>query len=494
MTTRRFNNFDIYKLINFPAVMRMLGMLLIIEGSFLLMPVVVCLVYAETDWLPFLATGAGAMLVGMALYCFIHPSSSMMGRREGCVLTSMSWLAFSFVGMVPFMWGSSHLNISEAFFETMSGFTTTGATVIRNVEGCSHGILFWRALIQWIGGLGIVLFTLALIPSFNTSGGVSLFRAESSHGKLASRISATAKRLWLFYGSLTIILIILLWFGPMNLFDSVCHAFTCISTGGYSTSNSSIAAFQSPYTMIVLVVFMFIGGANFSLLLGGWNGHFKDIWRNDVFRVYLYLTLGYTFIVALCMARETDVEHWGDLIVYPLFHVVSAMTSTGYGAGNFESWGMPVITLTMIMMYVGACGGSTTGGAKIDRIVYLTKIFNVELKRTVHPNTVYSVSVNGHHIDAAEGNRVIAFMMIYTLMIGVGGVLLSAFGFPIVDSFFAAFSCISNNGLGAGVTGVAGSFDFLPAIGMWVMSFLMLVGRLEVFTIIAMFSPGFWKR
>ena len=485
------------RIINFPRQLTLLGQLLLFEAFFMTVPLIVCICNGETDWLPFLCTIGVTTFTGFLLKYSIKPKSDNLGRKDGAMITCIVWILFSLFGMLPFIFGSSHLNISEGFFETMSGFTTTGATVIRNVEECSMGLVLWRAMTQWIGGLGIVLFTLAIIPSLNNSKGIFMFHAEVSgitHDKIGARIANTAKVLWLLYGAITLILIFLLWIGPMNFFESVCHAFAAISTGGYSTMNDSIAAFDSFYIKLVLSVFMFIGGVNFGLIYAAVRGYFKQLWKNDVLRFFVLLIFINYILTLISIFHSGNYSNWQSLTIDPIFHIVSAMTSTGFGAGNFESWGELSLVLTIIMMYFGACAGSTTGGAKLDRLVYLIKNFKNEVKRSVSPRSINSIRVNDQIITPEHTNEIIAFLLIYTALILLGGVLLAALDFPIVDAFFSSISCVSNNGLGSGVTGVSGSYDFLPNIGKWVMSFLMLAGRLEIFALIMLITPAFWKK
>lgn len=483
--------------INAARVLEVLGLLLLVEAAFMLVPMLLSLSLGEEDWVTFALAAAATGGVGYVLKRFMRPSDPTMRRRDGCLLTASVWVVFSFMGMIPFLLCSTPLDVSEAFFETMSGFTTTGATVIRDVESCSRGILLWRALIQWIGGMGIVVFTLAIIPSLNNGGGLSMFNSEVSgitHDKLEARVAATAKYLWGLYAVITLALVLLLWAGPMSLFDSMCQAMTTISTGGYSTRNDSIAGFDSTYVKIVLTVFMFIGGTSFSLLLGAVKGGMRRLWRNDVFRMYLALIGVYLVGMVLLNIRSGHFAPGADGVVDPLFHIVSAMTSTGFGACDFESWGPTVLVLTIFMMYVGACAGSTTGGAKLDRLLYLVKNFRLQVSRSVSPRLMRSVRVGGSCITPEQSDMISAFMLIFTFSIVVGGVCLAVMGFPVVDAFFSAVSCAANNGLGAGVTGISGSYDLLPPSGRWLMSLLMLAGRLEVFTVIVLLAPSFWRR
>ncbi len=483
--------------INFGLVLKVMGQLMLVEAAFMLLPLVVCLAMNEGDWKAFAYTVALTTVTGCALNFGIRPSNHLLGRRDGLLLASVAWVVFSIFGMLPFLFCGTALNVSEAFFEAMSGFTTTGATVIRDVESCSHGILLWRALMQWIGGLGIILFTLTFIPSLNNSGSLMMFHAEATgitHDKLGARISRTAKRLWGLYTLLTIALVLLLLAGPMNFFDSLCHAFTAISTGGFSTHNESIAGFNSPYTKSVLTVFMFVGGVSFGLIILSLKNGWKAFWRNDVFRAYVLIIVIFYVLMVIEIVRGGHFTGWESVTVDPLFHIVSAMTSTGFSAGNWEGWGILVLTLTFFMMYVGACAGSTTGGLKVDRLLYLIKNLLFVVRRYVRPRLITAININDQSVEPERSNEISAFIFIFTLLIVTGGVVLVAQGFPIVDAFFSSFSCVANNGLGAGVTGTTGSYDFLPATGKWVMSFMMLAGRLEIITIIALLTPAFWRK
>ena len=483
--------------INYKMIWRVLGQLLMVEAGFMAFPLAVCLFYKEHDAVVFIAILLLTLLAGMGLNYFNHPQNSVLKRRDGLLLASVAWVVFSLFGMLPYLFCSTPLNVSEGFFEAMSGFTTTGATVIRDVESCSKGILLWRSISQWIGGLGIILFTLTFIPALNNSGSLMLFHAEATgitHDKLGARISRTAKILWLLYTLLTFVLILMLWLGPMSFFDSICHSLTAISTGGFSTKNDGIAAFDSPYIKSLLTLFMFIGGVSFGLIISALRNSWRDFWENDVFRTYVYIVIIFYVLMVMAIIGTHHYSGWQSITTDPLFHIVSAMTSTGFSAGNWEGWGILVLTLTFFMMYVGACAGSTTGGAKIDRLLYMLKNFLFVVRQYVRPRLVHSVNVNGQHLDSERGSEIVAFVFIYSMLIVVGGLVLVAEGFPIVDAFFSSFSCVSNNGLGAGVTGVTGSYDFLPALGKWVMSLMMLAGRLEIITLIALFVPDFWRK
>lgn len=325
-----------------------------------------------------------------------------------------------------------------------------------------------------------------------------MFNAEVTgitHEKLRPRVSSTAKRLWLVYGLLTVLLVFLYWLGPMGMFDSICHAFSTMSTGGFSTRQESIGAWDSLYVKIVSTLFMFIGGVNFALIFKASSGQFTDVWRNQTFRAYIAVILAMFFMFNLALAFNHKVSDTLEAYtIDPLFQIVSTMTSTGYTVSNFESWGTFILALEFVMMFFGACAGSTSGGAKIDRALFLWKNSRNELYRCIYPNRILSVNINGSAMSPELINKVLAFLCLYVMVIIAGGTLLTIAGVPLIDSFFSAFSCVSNTGLGAGITGYGGSYELIPSVGKWILSLLMLTGRLEIFTVLVLFAPGFWHK
>lgn len=325
-----------------------------------------------------------------------------------------------------------------------------------------------------------------------------MFNAEVTgitHDKLSPRVSETAKGLWGIYMVLTLLLFVCLWAGPLDFFESVCHAFSIMSTGGYVPDTMNPDMWNNAYLEIVAILFMFLGGMNFALIFTALRGDFRAPWRNDVFRCYVIIT-GVMFILfvadILLTGNATD---WKSVTLYPLFMIVSMMSSTGYVVGGFEQWGPFVAALTLLLMFFGACAGSTAGGAKIDRLLYLIKVMRNELYRGLHPNSVLGVTMNGKVVSADLVNKVIAFLGLWVIVVIVGGIVLCALGLPLYDSFFTSFSCMSNTGLPPGVTsGFGTTFTVVPALGKWVLSLLMLTGRLEVFTVIMLFTRAFWTR
>lgn len=484
--------------INFPVILRIIGLLLIIEGLFLSVPLATALVYHENDWMCFLLTMVVTTVAGTIMTFGIRPRNPRMGKREGFLLTALIWVFFSIFGMIPFIFMEKQpMSVSDAFFEAMSGFTTTGATVMDSISHLSHGIIMWRSLMQWIGGMGIILFTLAVVPMLNHSGGMQMFNAEVTgitHDKLRPRISQTAKGLWLIYIVLTIVLFILLIIGPMDTFEAICHAFSTMSTGGFSTADASIEAWDSVYIESVVTVFMFLGGTSFVLLYRAAHGEFKPIWQNDVFRAYVWIILVCYVLFVISIFYHGQAYSIKSVTLDPLFQIVSTITSTGYEVSDFSNWGTFTLSLVFGLMFFGACAGSTSGGAKIDRLIYLLKNCRNEIVRCVYPNNIFTVRVNRRVIPHETVSKVIAFLCLYVMIIMVGGIILTALGLPLVDSFFSAFSCISNTGLGAGVTGYGGSYALVPDLGKWLLAIIMMIGRLELFTVLILFTPTFWKK
>lgn len=484
--------------INIPIVARVIGWLLMIEAAFMILPLATSIIYGEPDSLAFIITIAVTAICGASMTFCIRPTHSNMAKREAFLLTSLVWIVFSLFGMLPFIIAPCSLSISDAFFEAMSGFTTTGASVISDVEALPHGLLLWRSLMQWIGGMGIILFTLAVIPMLNHSGGMQMFNAEVTgitHDKIRPRVSQTAKRLWLVYIVLTIILCLVLWVGPMNFFDSLCHTLTTISTGGFSTRNASIAAWSSPFVDATLTIFMFLGGVSFTLLYRASTGNIRCLWNNDAFRAYMRTIFIMYLLFAITILLNGQGHSVYDFTLAPLFQVISTITSTGYTITNFESWGSFILALVFMLMFFGACAGSTSGGAKIDRLLFLLKNTRNELYRTIHPNSIVAVRINRNVIPADVTAKVIAYLCIYVMVIFIGGIILTSMQLPLVDAFFSSFSCVSNTGLGAGVTDYGGcSYAIIPDAGKWVLSLLMMIGRLELFTVLVLFTPGYWKK
>lgn len=484
-------------IVNWRMLVRVVGWLLLIEGIFMAFPLVTTLIYGE-PYMPFLAAIVVTLGCGVFATACVKPRRFDMGKREGFLLTALVWVVFSLFGMIPFMLCRSQLNLSDAFFEAMSGFTTTGATTMLDTEVIGYGIHLWRSLMQWIGGMGIILFTLAVLPMLNSSGGMQMFNAEVTgitHEKLRPRVSATAKRLWLVYFLLTLLLIVLYWLGPMDMFDSLCHALSTMSTGGFSTKAESLQAWDSLYVKVVTTVFMFIGGVNFSLIFRASTGQFKAVWNNEVFKLYVWMIVVMFVIFDLSIFFNPEVPNTVDsLTIDPLFQIVSTLSSTGYTVANFDRWGSFLLGVVIMMMFVGACAGSTSGGAKLDRVVLLWKNSRNELSRCIYPNHILSVEVNRRVASPEIVNKVMVFLGLYICVIIIGGALLTICGASLSDAYFSAFACVSNSGLDAAISQNGGAYAQISDAGKWVLSLLMLTGRLEIFTILVILTPRFWHK
>ncbi len=484
-TSRRF--------INFAMLLKVTGWLLMIEAAFMSIPTIVCMYYGEDDWIPFLCSALFTAAVGLLMTKRIKARTSKMGRREGFLLTASVWVVFSMFGMLPLMFSNTPIGFTDGFFETISGFTTTGATIYPDTEALSHGIHLWRALMQWIGGMGIILFTLAVIPMLNSSGGMQMFNAEVTgitHDKVRPRISQTAKALWLTYITLTILCACLLFCGPMDLFDSICYAFGTASTGGYSTRDS-IEFFNSGYCKIVITVFMFVSSVNFALIIRALYNGPSRLLKDEIFKAYFVITLIASAIASLVIiANNIPVNSWID----PVFQTVSAFTSTGYSIEGFEMWTPSLITMIMILVFIGGCSGSTTGGVKLDRILFLAKYCRNEIYRCIHPNAVLSVRVNGKVQSPGVVQKVAVFFCLFVGLMVTGIWIMTMVGMSADDAFISGLVSLSNSALNMGNTSFGADFSVLPAVAKWVLALLMLIGRLELFTVLILFTPAFWRK
>lgn len=479
------------------SVIKVLGHLVLIEAILMIIPLVICLFYRESDWKCFTYAILAASFVGIASEIYNRNITTSIHSREGFILTAVIWVVFGLFGLIPFVTSDNPVSITDALFETISGFTTTGASVIPDVESQSHGILFWRAFTQWIGGLGIILFMLAVIPEFNKSVGISMFNAEATgitHDKLHPRIRQTALSLWGVYVVITLISIFLLWLGPMNLFDSICQSFTAIATGGFSTHNQGISFWHSDYIMIILTIGMFVAGLNFVVIYSVYRNGIRKLYTNDVAKTYsAIIAVSFVLLSLTALMRDEDFNI-RNYLLNPLFHVISAITSSGFSIDEAESWGPFSLSLTIMLMLCGACAGSTTGGIKVDRIIVIFKNLVNEIKKTIYPKRIYVVSLNGSFLQNSLVSRVSAFLTIYMAIVAAATAVVSLFGYSFSDALFMVSSCISCNGLGYGATGVDGSYAFLPDAVKWILTFLMLIGRLELFTFMVLFLPTFWKK
>lgn len=481
------------------------GILVNMESIFLLFAMLVAIFYGEDSWLCFLLTALGTFAVGsFCIYLSRKEINKRMNRADNFLIVALSWIVFSAVGMVPYLC-LADMDVASAFFETMSGFTTTGATCINDIESLPKSLLFWRALTQWIGGLGIVVFSFALIPVYEMKNS-NIYSAEVTGlglDKLRPKIGSTARRVLLIYLVLTGACAFFYWLGPMNLYDAVCHAFTTIATGGFSTHSKSIAYFQSSYLEYVASVFMIVSSLNFSLYYYMSIRRSRVLFQNEEVRVFLaYIAVAVVGFVLLfyfspvpASAEAFMPKGFEETFRSALFHVSSIATSTGLAAQKFDyvAWGASFWMPTVVIMAIGACAGSTAGGIKIIRIIICAKsVFN-ELVLMLHPRAVLGVRIGKQIVPDNKVRQALSFIFIYILLVVIAMTCYSLLGADVDTALGSSISMLSNVGPGTGLTGPAGTFAVVPSAGKWLMSAYMLIGRLEIFTVLFLFMPTYWK-
>lgn len=475
-------------------VIFILSRLLAVEGIIIAFSGLVSLFYNEEDYLYFFITSALALGISILVYPFVRKTKKSLAKREGYLVVSLSWVIFSLVGALPFYLSGAIPEYTNAFFETISGFTTTGASILNDIESLSHGMLFWRSITQWLGGMGIIVMALAILPILGI-GGMQLFIAEvpgPTPDKLHPRIKGTAKRLWGIYILLTGLEVVFLYFGGMTLFDAINHSFTTMATGGYSTKQLSIAHFNSPYIEYVISVFMFLAGMNFTLSFFALKLNFKKIIRNEEFKWYFVGTILTTLFIAFFLIVQQDTVY-EKAFRDALFQVISIVTTTGFVTVDYMLWPPFVIVLIFMLMFMGGSAGSTGGGPKIIRMLLLFKNSYFEFKRIIHPKAIIPVRLNKRAVDPKIIANIQAFMVVYIMIFVFGTIVMSALGLDLDTAMGSVIACLGNIGPGIAEVGPAYNFSEIPDIGKWVLSFLMLVGRLEVFTVIVLFTPYFWK-
>jgi len=484
--------------INWRFVFRVGGLMLILESLFMFVSAGVSYYYKESDMYALLLSGGISFLVGLgiAIPTGLRSRIKIIGKRESYISVFIAWFLFALFGALPFFLSKEIPSFTDAFFESTSGITTTGSSVLTDIESFPKGLLFWRSLVQWLGGLGIVVFSLALLPLLGGEAG-QLFDAESSgltRDKFRPRIAEIAKRLWGIYLGLTLLLVFLLSFGPMNWFDSICHAFTTISTGGFSTKQTSIGFWDSAYVEGIIMLFMIIGAINFSLLYFLIKGRFRLFFKDEELRWYLGIIIIGSILIAGLLSRDHFYSGWLTNIRNAFFQVISIFTTTGFSTGDFVQWGQLYWIIFMFFMVICGCAGSTSGGMKTVRAVVLAKNTFAEFSRLIHPRAVIPVRLNGKALSFGVVQRLLAFAFLYICIIFFSWLILSLAGMPILEALGASVSGISNVGPGFGEVGPSGSYAGIPLFAKWYLCFLMIIGRLELFTVLMLFSPAFWKQ
>jgi trk system potassium uptake protein TrkH len=483
-------------MVNFRIISKIIGSLLFIEAFFMSSCALMAFSYHEDDLMAFLMSLLLTFGSGFFFLYLGRNSENSLSRRDAYVVVTATWVVFSFFGMFPFLIHGSITNVTDAYFETMSGFSTTGATILDDVECLPHAILFWRSLMQWIGGLGIVFFTIAILPSL-VGGSVKVFAAEATgpiKAKMHPRLSTTAKWIWSIYLILTFACGLSFWTAGMNWFEALNYSMTTTATGGFSIHNESTEFFHSPTIDYISITFQFLSGINFTLLyITIFKMKLKSLFTNSEFRLYISIMAGATlWIMYLLISRmDYDFEH---AFRSALFQVVSFMTTTGMFNEDAGTWPHVTWVILGVVMYLGACAGSTSGGFKCIRGVMLLKVVRNNFRQSLHPNAVLPVKVNGQNIPQSKLITLFAFFTLTMLMILVTATIMIVAGIDNTNAITIALSCVSNVGPTLGTQiGPVMSWSILPEYIKWILCLLMLMGRLEIMTVLVLFTRSFWK-
>ena len=495
-----------------PVVARTLGGLLLFLGVALLMPALVGWIYAEPSAWGFVwASGIAFALGGGSWAVLGTPGREDVGAREGFAIVGLSWITLSLIGALPFVFGGVLPSFTDAFFETMSGFTTTGATILGGaatpgIEAIPRAFHFWRSLAHWMGGMGIIVLTLAVLPILGV-GGMQLFRAEvpgPSADKLTPRVRETAKRLWMLYVGITAIEVLAL-LPAMSLFDAVNHAFATMATGGFSPEGGSVGDYNSAYVDGVITVFMFLAGMNFALHYRMIRGEPLTAAYDSEFRVYAGIVGVATVALMLATWQPAVALLPGELVVeaysslatafrYASFQVVAIVTTTGFGTADYELWAPVATGILFLLFFCGGMAGSTGGGVKVVRHMLLGKSVYKEIRQLVHPQAVLPIRLNDEVVSRNVIDNILAFLVLYLGLLFFGTIVVSALGLDLWSAFTAALSCVGNIGPAFGSVGPTDNYAHIPALGKWVLSFLMVAGRLEIYTVLILLAPAFWRQ
>ena len=482
---------------NFRLIAYLVAVLLFCIGLSMTAPLGVALYYGDGS--------APALLGSLLLTCgagggvFFRTRGQedfYLSHRDGVAIVTLGWLAAGLAATLPYLLSGAIPDFTNAYFESISGLTTTGSSIFKDVEVLPQGILFWRAQTQWLGGMGIIVLSIAILP-FLGIGGMQLYKAETPSpvvDKLTPRISDTAQALWKIYIVLTIIQIFLLMSGGMDWFDSICHTFATMPTGGFSPKNASVGHYQSVYIDFVIVLFMFVAGMNFSLHYKLVKGNVRQFFRDPEFRSYLFITAAIILVITIDLYGAAIYKGIFDACRYAAFQVVSIMTTTGFVTADFEQWPVLSQQLLLLCMFLGSMAGSTGGGIKIMRIVLLLKHCYLEIFRIIHPHATTVVKLGEIPVPQTIMRSIWGFFLLYVGIYIVATVAMAALGLDMISSISAVATCLGNVGPGLGSVGPMDNFSGVPFPGKWLLIFCMLLGRLEIYTIIVMLMPGFWRK
>ena len=480
---------------DFRSVMHIIGLLLCIEAVAMLIPLIVDLIYGNTDWKDFFLSSIITFIIGLVLYISFKRKKIVIKIREAFLLTILSWLIVAVFASLPFVFTSANLSYTDSFFETISGITTTGATVINNFENLHHGILIWRSLLQWFGGMGIIIFAMAILPTLHI-GGMQLIHLEQDdpYEKTLPKINQFVLEIFILYSVLTIICSILYYIFGMNSFDAINHAMTTISTGGFSTHNSSFGFFDSYKIEIIAILFMIIGSLPFVVFLKFIHGDKKSLFLDDQIKLFFLLLTILVIITTIWLNNKIDLNI-DQSIRLAMFNITSILTGTGYTSYNYNLWGSFGLVIMIIIMFIGGCAGSTTGGIKIFRLQLLFRGTITQIKKLTHPHGVFITSFNNRSVTDDTYNSIMGFFFIYILVFILASIALSLFNLDFLTSFSAAASAISNVGPGLGeIIGPNANYSSIDSGAKWILAITMLIGRLELFTFLVLLSISFWKK
>lgn len=490
---------------DFLTVLGILGAFIFFLGFALLFPMIIAFIYEEEVWHTFLSSASIAFVVGGGLYYFFKTDRELR-VREGFLVVSLTWLFLSLVGALPFVISGILPSYTDAVFETMSGLSTTGATILGGttsdgfqnpqIEALPMSMLFWRSLAHWLGGMGIIVLSLAILPLLGV-GGMQLFQAESpgpTADKLTPRVQETAKLLWVVYVAFTAAEFFLLWLHPsMDWFDSLNHAFATLATGGFSTKNGSIAAFDSVYVDVVITIFMFLAGINFAMHFRLLKGDSQSFFDNRETRFYTLVT-GLAILVLSFSLWIFDSYSIGSALRYGAFQAVAIITTTGFGTDDYELWYSFGAFFLFLLFFTGGCAGSTGGGPKMIRWMIIIRNSYREIRQIVHPKAVLPIRIGEKTVDPNIQRTVLSFFMLYLFVFGLGALIMATMGYGMESAIGASIACLGNIGPGWGEFGPTDNFAQIPYIGKWILILMMMVGRLEIFTVLLLFTPAFWKQ
>ncbi len=481
---------------NLKLVTRIIAVLACVLALMLLFPLIVALLYREhAEMIALLQVIIPTALAGVMLLYATRNVQRTLSNHDGFLVVSLAWITMAAIGAVPFMTSGAIPSYTDAFFETMSGFSTTGASILDDIEVLPRSMLFWRSLTHWLGGMGIIVLAVAIFPLLGFKG-LQLVRAEApgpSVDKLTPKIAKTAKILWLIYVGLSLLETILLLLAGLTLFDALTHTFGTMATGGFSTRNESIAAFDSPAVEAIITVFMLLAGTNFVLHFSLLTGRLRRIYRDTEFKVYLGIFASATIVTTLVLA-QTTYSGIGESLRYASFQVASILTTTGYVTADYTLWPTLAMTTLFILMFVGGCAGSTGGGIKVVRLTTLFKQGMNEMKYLLHPRGVFTPQMNRVPLRKTMVLGVTAFFFLYLLLLLLTTLVVSLSGDSLLTAFSTALATLGNIGPGFDAIGPTGNYAGYPTGIKWFLSIIMMIGRLEIFTVLILFTPRFWRR